>query len=111
MLDEQQFGDWCRRLGVGSKVKNLIRQTRLSEPARHIRSGRGNVSGCYPCRKMGVTTGPEDLKEANRRYETIRPYLTKDMRNRRCCLRTRCKSSRKTELHTRSSMAFILSLN
>jgi len=55
MLDERQFGDWCRQLGFGSKVKNLIQQIRSSEPARHVRSGRGNVSGRYPSRKMGVT--------------------------------------------------------
>jgi transposase InsO family protein len=55
MLDEQKFGDWCRRLGFSSKVKNLIQQIRSSEPARHVRSGHGNVSGRYPSRKMGVT--------------------------------------------------------
>jgi len=55
MLDERQFGDWCRRLGFSSRVKNLIRWIRSSEPARHVRSGHGNVSGRYPSRKMGVT--------------------------------------------------------
>jgi putative transposase len=55
MLDEQQFGDWCRRLRLSKQTENLIRQIRLSEPARHVRSGHGNVSGRYPSRKMGFT--------------------------------------------------------
>lgn len=55
MLDEQQFGDWCRKLGLSAKAESVIRQIRSSQPARHVRSGRGNVSGRYPSRKMGVT--------------------------------------------------------
>jgi transposase InsO family protein len=55
MLDDQQFGDWRRKLGLSAKAENLIRQIRSSQPARHVRSGRGNVSGRYPSRKMGVT--------------------------------------------------------
>jgi len=47
MLDEGQFGDWCRRLGFSSKVKNLIQQIRSSEPARHVRSGHGNIGGFF----------------------------------------------------------------
>ncbi len=55
MLDEQQFKDWCRKLGLSTQAESLIRQIRSSEPARHVRSGRGNVSGRYPSRKMGFT--------------------------------------------------------
>src|SRR5215475_14867635 len=55
MLDDQQFGDWRRKLGLSAKAENLIRQIRSSQPARHVRSGCGNVSGRYPSRKMGVT--------------------------------------------------------
>jgi transposase InsO family protein len=55
MLDEQQFGDWCRKLGLCAQAENVIRQIRSSEPARLVRSGRGNVSGRYPSRKMGIT--------------------------------------------------------
>lgn len=55
MLDEQHFGGWSRRLALSKKAENLIRQIRLSEPARRVRSGRGNVSGRYPSRKMRVT--------------------------------------------------------
>ena len=55
MLAEPQFGDWCRRLGLSPQAERVIRQIRTSPPARHVRSGRGNVSGRYPSRKMGVT--------------------------------------------------------
>ena len=55
MLDEQLFGDWCRKLGLSTKAESLIQQIRSSQPARHVRSGRGNVSGRYPSRKMGIT--------------------------------------------------------
>jgi transposase InsO family protein len=55
MLDEQQFGDWCRKLGLSAQAENVIRQIRSSEPARLVRSNRGNVSGRYPSRKMGIT--------------------------------------------------------
>jgi len=55
MLDELQFGDWCRTLGLSPQAERVIRQIRASPPARHVRSGRGNVSGRYPSRKMGVT--------------------------------------------------------
>jgi len=55
MLDAHQFDDWCRRLGLGPQAERVIRQIRSLPPARHVRSGRGNVSGRYPSRKMGVT--------------------------------------------------------
>ena len=55
MLDAHQFGDWCRRLGLSPPAEQEIQQIRSSPPARHVRSGRGNVSGRYPSRKMGVT--------------------------------------------------------
>jgi putative transposase len=55
MLDEQQFVDWSQKLGLSGRAVTLIRQIRSSEPARRVRSGRGNVSGRYPSRKMGLT--------------------------------------------------------
>ena len=55
MLDADQFDDWGRRLGLSPQAVQVIQQIRSSPPARHVRSGRGNVSGRYPSRKMGVT--------------------------------------------------------
>ena len=55
MLDADQFHDWGRTLGLRPQAVQVIQQIRSSPPARHVRSGRGNVSGRYPSRKMGVT--------------------------------------------------------
>jgi transposase InsO family protein len=55
MLDADQFYDWARTLELCPQAVQVIEQIRSSPPARHVRSGRGNVSGRYPSRKMGVT--------------------------------------------------------
>lgn len=55
MLDAHQFSDWCRRLGLSPQAAQVIQHIRSLPPARRVRSGRGNVSGRYPSRKMGVT--------------------------------------------------------
>jgi len=43
------------RLGLSDNARSVIGQVRSSDPARRVRSGRGNVSGRYPSKKMGVT--------------------------------------------------------
>ena len=55
MLEADLFHDWGRTLGLCPQAVQVIQQIRSSPPARHVRSGRGNVSGRYPSRKMGVT--------------------------------------------------------
>jgi len=55
MLNADQLHDWGRTLGLSAQAMQVIQQIRSSPPARHVRSGRGNVSGRYPSRKMGVT--------------------------------------------------------
>src|SRR2546430_9157864 len=55
MLDANQFHDWGRTLGLRPQAVQVIQQIRSSPPARHVRSGRGDVSGRYPSRKMRVT--------------------------------------------------------
>jgi putative transposase len=44
-----------QRLGLSDEARSVIDQVRSSDPARRVRSGRGNVSGRYPSKKMGVT--------------------------------------------------------
>jgi putative transposase len=44
-----------QRLGLSDEARSIIDQVRSSDPARRVRSGRGNVSGRYPSKKMGVT--------------------------------------------------------
>jgi transposase InsO family protein len=70
MFDEQDFLHWCRRLKLSQQAEILIRHIRSSEPSRAVRSGRGNVSGRYPSRKMGVIIQFESHKnELARIYE------------------------------------------
>jgi putative transposase len=43
------------RLGLSDQARAAIDDVRCSDPARRVRSGRGNVSGRYPSKKMGMT--------------------------------------------------------
>jgi putative transposase len=52
---KEQFELWCLRNEVSSAAKLIIEQIRSSNPSRSVRSGKANMSGRYPSRKMGVT--------------------------------------------------------
>jgi hypothetical protein len=43
------------RLGLSDEARSVIDHVRSSDPARRVGSGRGNVSGRYPSKKMGIT--------------------------------------------------------
>jgi TnsA endonuclease N terminal len=55
MLSPDTLESWCKNVGVLPHARALIDQIRRSDPARRVGSGRSNVSGRYPSRKMGVT--------------------------------------------------------
>lgn len=55
MLSEDELRLWLERSGLPEPTRALIRRVRSSEPSRHVGSWRGNVSGRYPSKKMGVT--------------------------------------------------------
>ncbi|AJI08701.1 MULTISPECIES: DDE-type integrase/transposase/recombinase [Bacillus] len=55
MLQETEFIKWCKDNGMSDLAQDLINQIRMSPPSRKVKSGRGNVPGRYPSRKMGVT--------------------------------------------------------
>ena len=55
MLQEIEFIKWCKDNGMSDLAQQLINQIRMSPPSRKVKSGRGNVPGRYPSRKMGVT--------------------------------------------------------
>src|SRR5215510_3677659 len=55
MLDQPQLKEWARKLNLSEQAEQVIDKIRSSAPARRVQSRRGNVSGCYPSRKMGVT--------------------------------------------------------
>ena len=53
MLQEIEFIKWCKDNGMSDLAQQLINQIRMSPPSRKVKSGRGNVPGRYPSRKMG----------------------------------------------------------
>src|SRR5262245_57969845 len=55
MLDQPQLKEWARKLNLSEQAERVIEQIRSSAPARRVQGRRGNVSGRYPSRKMGVT--------------------------------------------------------
>lgn len=55
MLNPTEWLDWVQQRQLPAATIQLITQIRTSAPARRVQSRRGNVSGAYPSRKMGVT--------------------------------------------------------
>jgi putative transposase len=55
MLKPEELAAWYERMNLSPRARSVIDQVRSSEPARHVRGGRRNVSGRYPSRKMGIT--------------------------------------------------------
>src|SRR5262252_3649843 len=55
MLSREDLLVWYRCLGLSEEARAVIDRVRSADPSRRVESGRGNVSGRYPSRKMGVT--------------------------------------------------------
>lgn len=52
----KDFELFCNKKGISDETKIYINNSiRNSEPARRVRSGKGNVSGFYSSKKMGLT--------------------------------------------------------
>lgn len=71
MFEPDQFCHWCQRLRFTERAEQVIQQIRSAPPARRVRSGRGNVSGRYPSRKMGVTIQFESHKNELARIQEL----------------------------------------
>jgi hypothetical protein len=71
VFSQDQFLHWCRKLDLSERAEGLVRQIRSAAPARLVRSGRGNVSGRYPSRKMGVTIQFESHKNELPHIQTL----------------------------------------
>lgn len=70
MLDAKSFDNWCQSLGLSQVARAAIERIRSAPPSRRVQSGRGNVSGNYPSRKMGMTIQFESHRnELARIYE------------------------------------------
>lgn len=50
---EGELFEWAAASTLSGEALSLIEQIRQAQPARRVRSRRGNVSGRYPSRKMG----------------------------------------------------------
>ncbi|HET6976655.1 MAG TPA: DDE-type integrase/transposase/recombinase [Pyrinomonadaceae bacterium] len=59
MFNDEQFVDWCRNNNLPEAGREFLMHVRASEPARRVRSGRGNVISQYPSKKMGFTLQAE----------------------------------------------------
>ncbi len=55
MLTDQGFIQYCKNREYSKKAQAEMKYIRSAEPSRRVKSARGNVSGSYPCRTMGVT--------------------------------------------------------
>ncbi|MGL6340152.1 MAG: TnsA endonuclease N-terminal domain-containing protein, partial [Waterburya sp.] len=70
MLSENDFQSWCDRLSLSTKLRQLIKQIRSSEPSRLVSGRSNNVCGRYPSQKMGKTIQFESHRvEAPKIYE------------------------------------------
>jgi putative transposase len=71
VFEQDQFLYWLRKLNLSERAESLIQQIRSSNPARLVQSGRGNVSGRYPSRKMGITIQFESHKNELARIQEL----------------------------------------
>ena len=55
MFENDNFTNWFERNKTSELARKKIEQIRSSEPYRHVQSGRSNVCGRYPSKKMGRT--------------------------------------------------------
>lgn len=55
MLDDNEFRLLCERYQLSDDAISEIQHIRKSQPARRVESSRGNLSGFYSSKKMGVT--------------------------------------------------------
>src|SRR5258708_36286725 len=62
MLTDQELIQLYKRCRYSKKAQAEMEYIRSSEPSRRVRSARGNASGSYPSRTMGVTIQFESHK-------------------------------------------------
>lgn len=62
MLTDDSFYSFCCDRNYSNRTRSVIERIRKSPPSRNVRSGKKNVSGRYPSRKMGVTIQFESHK-------------------------------------------------
>ena len=55
MFDRDELLNWSCKLNLSQEALILIERIRLANPFRQVKSGKGNVTGKYPSKKMGFT--------------------------------------------------------
>jgi transposase InsO family protein len=59
MLTQDQFTQYCHRLGLSEAAQTVLSTIRTSPPVRRVRSSAKNVAVRYPSRKMGMVIQAE----------------------------------------------------
>lgn len=54
MLSDDDYAQFCKKLGLSNQAKLIVGEIRSTPPSRRVCSAAGNVSVRYPSRKMGV---------------------------------------------------------
>ncbi|GCE29333.1 transposase [Dictyobacter alpinus] len=67
-MDQAQFQHYCRELHFTEETQDLLARLRHSPPVRRVQGRRGNVSGFFPSRKMGVAIQFESSLELSAIY-------------------------------------------
>ena len=55
MLTDKEFNKWCDRLELPEQTKQIVLNTRTSDPLRKVKGNARNVCGPYSSKKMGRT--------------------------------------------------------
>jgi len=55
MMTQEELAVWYEQVHISREGRALVDRIRSSQPPRKVGSGRSNVCGRYPSRKMGVT--------------------------------------------------------
>jgi putative transposase len=67
-MDQAEFQHYCRELHFTAQTQDLLARLRHSPPARRVQGRRGNMSGFFPSRKMGVAIQFESSLELSAIY-------------------------------------------
>jgi len=67
-MDQAEFQHYCREQHFTAQTQDLIAHLRHSQPARRVQGRRGNLSGFFPSRKMGVAIQFESSLELSAIY-------------------------------------------
>lgn len=54
VMNKNEFEQWCQKMQLTPEAIAVVERNRNSEPSRNV-SGRKNVTGSYPSKKMGLT--------------------------------------------------------